>query len=134
MPPERRTVRDIEELKKTPHLCVTGRVTECGMGKYHVYEGWVQFPDFKGSVIFGYDEGGLMEHVSVSSYNKRKLPTWDVMARLKDMFFYPKEMVVQIHPAEDRYLHGVGNLENVLHLWRPKDGDFSILNHPEKWD
>ena len=54
------------------------------------------------------------------------------MCRLKDMFFYPEEMVVQLHPPKSEYVSGVESggvkLENVLHLWRPKDGDFSILN------
>ena len=127
-------MRTIEELKKTPHLCVVGRITRVGMDKFHVYEGWVEWPDFKGTVIFGYDEAGLMEHVSVSHRNRNKLPTWHDMTRLKDMFFYPEEMVVQIHPAESRYVHGVNGLKNVLHLWRPKNGDFEILNHPERWD
>lgn len=89
-------------------------------------------------MIFGYDEAHLMEHVSVSCYNRKKLPTWDDMCKLKKMFFNDDEMVVQIHPSEENYLHGVSRpgfktLENVLHLWRPMDGDFSILNTPERW-
>lgn len=73
-----------------------------------------------------------MEHVSISSRKKKQLPPWEIMCRLKDMFFYPDEMAVQLHPPESEYLHGVGRgkskLENVLHLWRPKDGDYSRLN------
>lgn len=127
-------MRNIEELKKTLHLCVTGRLMDNGADRFHIYEGWVDWPGFKGTVVFGYDEAGLMEHVSVSCMNRRKLPSWDDMAKLKNMFFYPEEMVVQIHPAESRYLHGVNGLDNVLHLWRPMNGDFSILNTPERWD
>lgn len=128
-------MKSIEELKQTPHLCVVGRLA----GKYKIYHGWVNWPGFKGSVIFGYDEAGLMEHVSVSSYKRKQLPTWDDMCKLKEMFFRPNEMVVQIHPAECRYIHGVSSpggkpLENVLHLWRPMDGNFSVLNRPEVWD
>lgn len=131
-------MRSIEELKKTPNLCVTGRMTRHGLDKYHVYEGFVDWPGFRGSVIFGYDEAGLMEHVSVSSYKRNKLPSWDDMCRLKKMFFKDDEAVVQIHPSEDNYLHGVSKagskpLENVLRLWRPMNGDFAILNTPEKW-
>lgn len=127
-------MRKIEELMKTPHLCVTDRVTRNGLGQYHVYEGWVKWPDFEGTVIFGYDEAGVMEHVSVSHRNKHKMPTWNDMVRLKNMFFYPEEMVVQIHPKESRYLHGFGDRGNILHLWRPANGDFELLNHPERWD
>lgn len=133
-------MKPIEELRHTPCLVVKGRITEGAAAKYQIYHGWVDLLNgFRGTVVFGYDEAGLMEHVSVSSYKRRQLPTWTEMCRLKDMFFYPDEMVVQIHPTEDRYLHGVSMpggrpLENVLHLWRPMNGDFSILNRPEEWD
>ena len=131
-------MKSIDQLKQTPNLCVTGRMTRNGLDMFHVYEGFVDWPGFKGSVIFGYDEAHLMEHVSVSCHNRKKLPTWDDMCKLKKMFFNDDEMVVQIHPSEENYLHGVSRpgfktLENVLHLWRPMDGDFSILNTPERW-
>ena len=131
-------MKSIDQLKQTPNLCVTGRMTRNGLDRFHVYEGFVDWPGFKGNVIFGYDEAHLMEHVSVSCCNRKKLPTWDDMCKLKKMFFNDDEMVVQIHPSEENYLHGVSRpgfktLENVLHLWRPMDGDFSILNTPERW-
>ena len=118
-------MKTLEELKGTPHLCIN-RVTPL------VCYGWVKWEDFEGTVVFGFDENGF-EHVSVSHFNKRKLPTWDVMCRLKNMFFYPEELVVQLHPPESKYLHGVRDLGNVLHLWRPKDGDFSRMNTMEEF-
>lgn len=130
-------MKSLDELKNTPHLCIKGKYIYNGVEDNDMYHGWVEWPDFKGTVIFGFNEGGKMEHVSVSSYNRRKLPTWETMCRLKEMFFNPEEMVVQIHPAEKNYLHGVGfpgnRLENVLHLWRPIDGNYEILNRPEEW-
>lgn len=125
-------MKSIEELRNAPHLCITGTMSE----EHAVYAGWVEWPDFTGTVVFGYKEGkdGMMEHVSVSHRNPHKLPTWEQMARLKSLFFNPEEMVVQVHPAESRYFHGFNGLPNVLHLWRPADGDFSILNQPERWD
>ena len=39
------------------------------------------------------------------------------MCRVKDMFFYPNETVIQYHPSEKQR---VNNLENCLHLWRPQ--------------
>jgi hypothetical protein len=94
--------------------------------------GWVSFPDkkFTGSFIAGFNEHG-MEHVSVSSYKRRQLPDWETMCRIKEIFWEDEEMVVQIHPKKSEYLHGVGlpgnELETVLHLWRPTDGDWSRL-------
>lgn len=123
-------MKDIDTLRSTEFLEVEGMVDHAS----GTYCGRVSWPDFKGTVIFGYSEGGLMEHVSISAYNRGRVPTWGQMERLKEMFFGKDEMAVQIHPAEDRYVHGVGRLRNVLHLWRPKDGDWSVLNHPERWD
>lgn len=128
-------MKTIDELRETPHLIVCG--PQRGFPEeFEVYYGFVSWPDlkFKGNVIFGRNENGLMEHVSICSANKLRTPSWEVMCRTKAMFWRPEEMVVQIHPAESRYVHGVGNLQNVLHLWRPKDGNFEILNHPELWD
>ena len=128
-------MKTLKELKQQPGLCITGKLVDLDprASKWEMYRGFVQWDGFEGTVIFGFNEAGLMEHVSISHRNRRKLPTWNDMARLKDMFFYPDEMVVQIHPAEKNYVHGVNGLENVLHLWRPMDGDFSILDHPEEW-
>lgn len=86
---------------------------------------------FCGSVFWGRDEGGW-EHVSMASYRRHKMPTWQDMCDLKDVFFGPDEEAVQIHPVESEYVHGVGTLANrignVMHLWRPKDGNWSIMN------
>lgn len=117
-----------------PHLFAVTRATYLReLLEFHVYTGRVVWNDFEGSVVFGYDEANLMEHVSVSHKNPHRLLTWEQMCRIKDMFFYPDEMVVQIHPPEELYLHGFKERDNVLHLWRPMNGDFSILNEPERW-
>lgn len=128
-------MKTLEELKQTPHLIINGRATGIPE-KDEVYTGLVDWPDlcFRGTVVIGMNENGIMEHVSVSSRKRHQLPTWPVMVRLKNMFFLPEEMVVQIHPAESRYFHGLPGTMNVLHLWRPKDGNFEILNHPDLWD
>lgn len=128
-------MKTLEELKQTPHLIITGRMP----GMRHVdeiYCGCVAWEHLKfaGTVVFGMNENGIMEHVSVSSFKRNQLPSWEIMTKLKDMFWLPEEMVVQIHPAESRYFHGFDQLPNVLHLWRPKDGNFELLNHPERWD
>ena len=79
-------------------------------------------------VIFG--SGEPYEHVSISMKDKKGkqiLPTWEDMCCIKDLFWKKDECVIQIHPPERDYLHGVGGLENVLHLWAPKDGDWQKL-------
>lgn len=50
------------------------------------------------SVVFSW--GGGWEHVSVSY--KNRVPTWDEMCKIKDMFWNDDECVVQYHPPEIR--------------------------------
>lgn len=69
------------------------------------------------SCIFGYDECGF-EHVSIAP-KANKLPTWNDMSTLKDIFFSDEEEVYQIHPPKSRY---VNLKDNCLHLWKPKNG------------
>lgn len=125
-------MRSIDELKNnTLHLAVNDKQVK--MGGAIVYNGFIEHGKFKATVFFSYDENG-MEHVSVSPYNKNKIPTWEEMCMVKNMFFKKDEMAVQIHPTEDRYVHGYRGLNNVLHIWRPNDGNWEKLNHPEEWD
>lgn len=81
----------------------------------------------KGTFVMGRDENG-MEHVSVQL--QRKLPTWEEMCEIKDIFWEDEEEVVQIHPKKSEYV----NITEALHLWRPKDGDWSRLNAKEAED
>lgn len=65
--------------------------------------------------------GAGWEHVSVSPYNKPRVPTWEEMCFIKGLFWRPDEWVIQFHPAESEY---VNNHPYVLHLWRPTDQSF----------
>lgn len=65
-------------------------------------------------------DGGGWDHVSVHLKNQKRLPTWDEMCAIKDMFFEAEECVVQYHPPHSEY---VNDHPYVLHLWRPADGD-----------
>lgn len=58
------------------------------------------------------------EHVSVSrrlNQGKSKIPTWEIMCYVKDLFFKPNETVIQFHPKKSNY---VNMHPNVLHLWK----------------
>lgn len=59
------------------------------------------------------DEGDW-DHVSVSLPNR--CPTWDEMCLVKDLFFEPHEVAMQLHPAKSGY---VNHHPHCLHLWRP---------------
>lgn len=124
-------MRKITEICKMPHIHIEDIFVDREKNPEAII-GWVSFQDkkFTGSFILGFNEHG-MEHVSVSSYKKRQLPDWETMCRIKEIFWEDEEMVVQIHPKKSEYIHDVGlpgnKLENVLHLWRPADGDWSRL-------
>ncbi len=66
------------------------------------------------------------EHVSVRiGYTKyhgkmaERIPTWEEMCAIKDLFWEKSECVMQLHPPEEDY---VNCHPLVLHLWRPMDG------------
>lgn len=62
--------------------------------------------------------GGGWDHVSVAPLKKKIIPSWEMMCKVKDIFFKPDEAVIQIHPPKDEY---VNNIPNCLHLWRAND-------------
>lgn len=68
------------------------------------------------SVIAGSDEDGW-EHVSV--FNPERMPTWNEMCAVKDVFWNEDEECIQIHPKRKEY---VNILDTCLHIWRRKDG------------
>ena len=61
------------------------------------------------------------EHLSVSF--KNKIPSWECMNEMKEMFFNDDEECFQLHPKKDNY---VNNNEYTLHIWRPVDGNLPI--------
>ena len=65
-------------------------------------------------------DGKVLEHASCSMANHRKTATWDEMCELKNLVWKPEEECYQLHPKESEYVHGVGGLGNVLHIWRDK--------------
>jgi hypothetical protein len=68
-------------------------------------------------------ETGEWEHVSVHARQPKldgsieaRIPTWDEMCKVKQLFWERHETVVQYHPPEENY---VNVHDHVLHLWRP---------------
>ena len=56
------------------------------------------------------------DHVSVSLEKASRTPTWTEMEYVKRTFFWAKEVVMQLHVAEEEHI----NIHPyVLHLWRP---------------
>lgn len=57
------------------------------------------------------------EHLGVSF--KNKIPSWECMQEMKELFFKDDEECFQMHPKADNY---VNNNEYTLHIWRPIEG------------
>lgn len=59
-------------------------------------------------------DGMGWEHVSVSA--KERVPSWDEMCHVKNLFWDEEDCVIQFHPPKSEYV----NIHSfVLHLWRP---------------
>lgn len=61
--------------------------------------------------------GDGWEHVSVSA--EERVPRWNEMHQIKELFFEDAEAVMQLHPPKRDH---VNIHPNCLHLWRPKPG------------
>lgn len=88
------------------------------------FNGAFSFPiDGEARRIFAICSDGMdWQHVSVSFGSKNhSTPSWDVMCKVKDLFFEPTDWVVQFHPAHSDY---VNNHPGCLHLWRWIGGEF----------
>ena len=74
----------------------------------------IQHPATKArfAVIASCDEG--WNHVSVSLPNRT--PTWDEMCFIKNLFFEPEELCIQIHPRKSQYVNAH---KYCLHIWQP---------------
>lgn len=71
--------------------------------------------NYQGSYYLVIASNGMeWEHVSVS--NNQRIPSWEVMNKIKEMFFEDEEVVIQIHPKKSEYINIA---KNCLHLWRP---------------
>ena len=117
-------MRSIDDIKKNKQLL--WKYKQIAAGSF-IYSGFIKLSTgVDASFVFGTNENG-MEHLSVELY-ARRLPTWQEMCEAKDIFWDDEEEVVQIHPKKSEYV----NLVEALHLWRPKDGDWSRLNRSEK--
>lgn len=99
-------MKDFFTIQETPLLKTLMIGDDGGMFEYH-------YKARKYNIIASF--GGGWDHVSIS--NPTRTPSWDVMCVIKDIFFEPDEVVMQLHPAKTNY---VNIHEHCLHLWKPQ--------------
>lgn len=85
------------------------------------YNGAFLIPKEKHQYFIIASNGYGWEHVSVSLRTNAgtilsRTPKWAEMCEVKEMFFEPNEVVMQLHPSDDEYIE---EHPYVLHLWRP---------------
>lgn len=68
-------------------------------------------------------DGCDYDHVSVSLPDR--IPTWDEMCFIKNIFFEDEEIALQYHPAKSKYIN---EYEFCLHLWRPQKENIPMPN------
>lgn len=116
-----------EQIAKTANLMILKNDESGGIGV-------VEFGKFKGNVIWGRAEGGEYDHVSVAS--PKRIPTWEELCKIKDMFFEDEEECYQVFPKKSEY---VNVHKNCMHIWRDikptvrleKDGVMVVTDIPK---
>ncbi len=58
------------------------------------------------------------DHVSICPTGR--LPTWDELCKVKDMFFYDEEECYQVFPKKSEY---VNLMKNCLHIWHDRESE-----------
>lgn len=111
-------MRKPEEIKKNPNMQVIDGDDYGFMGRYYdsISNKWLTF-------VFSW--GGGWEHLSVSTPNK--IPSWEQMCRMKELFWEDEEACVEFHPRKSEY---VNNHRYCLHIWRPINEE---LPTPPEW-
>jgi hypothetical protein len=61
-------------------------------------------------------DGEGWRHLSISNAQRRVLPSWQIMCRVKEAFWGDEEWVCQFHPAKSDYIN---DAPFCLHLWQP---------------
>jgi hypothetical protein len=57
------------------------------------------------------------DHVSVSPWFKKRTPTWEEMSKIRELFFRPDEVAMELHVAATEH---ISFHPYTLHLWRPQ--------------
>lgn len=72
-------------------------------------------------------DGMGWKHVSMTIQGEPTPPTWEMMCRLKALFFHPEDCVMQLHPPQSQY---VNKHPGCLHLWMPTTPGVKIPQPP----
>ncbi len=118
-------MKSLEELRESGAIYNTKR---CNFDGIEMLTGEIFDRNQRIYFTLGTNEDGW-EHVAVHVGNGHRTPSWEIMCKVKETFWHEDEDVIQLHPKKSEYFHGVSGAQmEVLHLWRPIDGDWAHLN------
>ena len=108
-------MKSIEEIKKNGKLQILteSKNDECEIQIRAYYTDPVTRKRYwcKFTKAFGW------EHLAITPQPQRnKVPEWDVMCKVKDIFWDEEECCVEYHPRKSQYIN---NNEVCLHIWKP---------------
>lgn len=103
-------MRTLEEIKQNKHILNSGKamfgfdafIVKVMGNEYHV----VASIEPK------------QEHISITLKTKKRIPTWEEMKAIKDIFFYDEEECYQVFPKKSEY---VNIHPYCMHIWRNKN-------------
>jgi len=67
-------------------------------------------------------DGAGWDHVSVS-INRKRTPSWEIMAHVKSRFWDDEDCVIQFHPPKSQH---VNYHPYCLHLWRNQNQEVEL--------
>lgn len=108
-------MKSLKEIETIQNLSVQASGCDGGMG--FIYLNGIKA---KPAVVV-WSNGNGWEHVSVSF--EKRVPTWDEMCKIKELFWNDDETVVQFHPKKSEY---VNIHPYCLHLWKPIDCEYKL--------
>ena len=68
-------------------------------------------------------DGWGWRHASITNAQRKVLPSWQIMCRVKESFWGDDAWVMQLHPAKDE---NINDHAFCLHLWEPLEDKIPI--------
>ena len=79
-------------------------------------------PNGEAGLIVIASDGYGWEHVSVSRYMSKELPSWYELVLIKNMFWDEEETVVQFIPKKSEHR----SIGEVLHMWKKSGHEYEL--------
>lgn len=103
-------MKKIEEIKNDKRILNTGKAM-FGFDSFEVKAMGNEF-----NVVASIEPN--QEHISITLRHKKRIPTWEEMKAIKDIFFDAEEECYQVFPKKSEYV----NLHPYcMHIWRDRD-------------